>query len=51
MGHFITRCERCAVIISQCRCPAEDKKVIYLLCDVCKFEDLAKENEEKKFKN
>lgn len=43
--HFIIRCDKCAVIVSQCRCPDFSKQVIYQTCDVCKFEEQEKEKE------
>ena len=36
MSHFIKYCEVCKKIMSQCRCMACDKEVLYGLCDDCK---------------
>ena len=36
MGHFIVVCKDCKKIITQCRCPAKDKRTIYETCDKCK---------------
>ena len=34
-NHYIKKCRVCDKIITQCRCPAKDKKVILTVCDEC----------------
>jgi len=36
MSHFITKCECCAKVMNQCRCPSTDKIVYYGVCIKCK---------------
>jgi hypothetical protein len=37
-NHFIEICSECGKVISQCRCPAEDKTKTYKVCNDCKKE-------------
>jgi len=34
-GHFKQVCKECGTVVSQCRCPALDKRVDMVVCDVC----------------
>jgi hypothetical protein len=36
-AHFKIICKECDKIISQCRCPSQDKKVIYSVCVDCNY--------------
>lgn len=36
MSHFIIICSECGKVISQCRCPAENKTKTYEVCKECK---------------
>ena len=33
--HYIKKCSECGTTITQCRCPAPHKKVIYEVCNAC----------------
>ena len=35
-SHHIIRCSDCDIVISQCKCMASDKTVLYELCNICK---------------
>lgn len=35
--HSITRCDKCDIVISQCRCMRQDKLITYETCDTCKL--------------
>lgn len=35
MSHFIKVCKLCEAVISQCRCPSEDKVKEYGICEKC----------------
>jgi len=35
MSHYIEYCKECKKVISQCRCPSNDKEVRYGLCKEC----------------
>jgi len=39
MTHKIIVCEKCLEIISQCRCMACNKEVVWDLCDKCKAKE------------
>lgn len=34
--HFITICEKCEKIITQCKCPSNNKEIFKEICDDCK---------------
>jgi hypothetical protein len=36
MTHYIEKCQYCGIIISQCRCPSNDKTIKYGTCKECK---------------
>ena len=35
MNHIIVKCKGCEAVLSQCRCPAENKHVQWSLCAAC----------------
>jgi hypothetical protein len=35
--HFKELCSVCGTVISQCRCPSENKVLKYDICDLCKL--------------
>lgn len=35
-NHFIELCSECGTVISQCRCPSNDKEKRYSICEKCK---------------
>jgi len=43
--HFKKVCERCYIIISQCRCPSKDKQIVYDICDKCLREETTINNQ------
>jgi hypothetical protein len=45
-GHFKKVCEKCGIIINQCRCWCEDKRIEYSICDECKKRSQADSAEE-----
>jgi len=56
MGHYKTICKECGTIISQCRCMACDKTIIYDTCNECldklvKFEEPSKITGKEVFKD
>jgi len=38
-GHFICKCRVCKEVVSQCRCPAQDKEERWVVCEKCKVKE------------
>lgn len=50
--HFIEKCKECDDIISQCRCPDNNKEIIYTICTNCKLKEfLTKKSSVEEFIN
>jgi hypothetical protein len=39
-NHFIKYCRECQKVISQCRCPSKDKKVLWGVCRDCETKEI-----------
>jgi hypothetical protein len=44
MTHFIEKCKYCNIVISQCRCPSQDKIIKYGICQTCKEKEKLNDN-------
>ena len=33
--HFVEKCSKCKIVITQCRCPSKDKLVRWSVCSKC----------------
>lgn len=42
MNHFMVVCSECGKIITQCRCPSENKTKTYEVCKECQEKELKK---------
>lgn len=43
MTHFKTVCTQCGIIITQCRCPDQNKTIKWDVCDDCKKSEIKKD--------
>jgi hypothetical protein len=45
MSHYKVICEYCGTMITQCRCPSQDKEIRYKKCNKCKDKSAQKRKE------
>ena len=43
-NHFIKYCRVCQTVISQCRCPSKDKKILWGVCWDCEEKETVSTN-------